>query len=93
MSYLAIAKRVLREIEERKVGEISARNSPQRVSARVRGQDGIRPVYDPEVCWHCHGELRCSCALCGACGESKTWIEGQCVCCKGTGYLSWETVQ
>ena len=46
MSYLAIAKRVLREIEERKGEENSATNSPQRVNARVRGQDFVRLTYD-----------------------------------------------
>ena len=93
MSYLAIAKRVLREIEEQKGGEISARNSTQKVSARVRGQAWTRPTYDPEVCWHCQGGLRCSCALCGVYGKSKTWIAGQCIACKGKGYLSWELLE
>jgi RNase P subunit RPR2 len=61
--------------------------------ARVRGRDRLQVSYEPDMCWHCQGELRCHCALCGAYGKGKTWTGGKCIACKGTGYLSWETVQ
>jgi hypothetical protein len=64
-----------------------------RKQARVRGKDRFQVTYEPDVCWHCQGELLCGCALCEVYGKSKKWIGGQCLACKGSGYLSWEMVQ
>ena len=67
--------------------------SERNVPARVRGQDA--ESGQPEVCWHCHGEKLCSCALCAIRGRQPlTWESGSCGACFGTGCLTWpEQVQ
>ena len=59
------------------------------VQARVRGQDAVAESNQAEVCWHCHGQKLCRCALCGVPEHNLSWEKGQCRACKGTGWLCW----
>lgn len=62
--------------------------------ARVRGQDAVAETAQVEVCWHCHGEKVCRCALCAVPAPQMRWAKGQCRACLGTGRLAWpERVQ
>jgi hypothetical protein len=65
------------------------------IPVRIRGRDEIAPSANAEVCWHCHGEKLCSCALCAIRGRQPlTWESGSCGACFGTGCLTWpEQVQ
>ena len=89
MSYLAIAKRVVRKIEERERKGVTI--LAQRITARVRGKEDFEHTYDPDVCWHCQGSHSCNCASCGL-SSLADWEPGRCGACRGTGYLTWGVV-
>jgi hypothetical protein len=62
------------------------------VIARVRGQNRTMLVKDGQAdpCWHCRGQKKCDCCLCGKPGEEVLeWILGICGSCRGVGYLCW----
>jgi len=60
------------------------------VSARVWGQETIAESTRADVCFHCHGEKFCQCALCAVPGPSPlAWQKGECRACKGTRFLCW----
>src|SRR5262249_17432795 len=63
-----------------------------KVLARVRGEETLITSDLVERCFHCSGTLMCDCAHCGR-GIISNWKDGQCGCCRGTGFLAWGNVQ
>ena len=59
------------------------------VNARIRGKACSAETAEAEVCFHCHGEKICRCALCAVPGANLTWKKGRCGTCLGTGFLTW----
>ena len=83
------------EALRRRKSEILAvlRESPAPVKARVRGQDVVTETAQAEICFHCHGEKICRCISCAVPGSAAPrWEPGQCVACKGSGFLCWPEV-
>jgi hypothetical protein len=62
-----------------------------KLPARVQGEDVVVETEALNLCWHCHGEQSCQCALCAAPGPNLTWEPGECGSCLGTGFLTWPT--
>ena len=64
------------------------------VRARVRDEEKTAETTKAEICWHCHGQKSCRCALCAVPAPQMRMQPGQCAACKGTGFLCWpEKVQ
>jgi hypothetical protein len=86
----AVTPELVEDLKRRKAEILDALRAPKpTVSARVRGKDAITQAAEADVCWHCHGEKACRCALCAVRGPALTWEKGQCGACLGSGFLCW----